>query len=90
MTVQGIGIQQQLQSSPHQHPCLIGTLGPLEEAVEEVVDGGIVVGGWWVSCGYCVVSFEAYAVNLNLPTIGTDMLWNAGCRDLCAKGVLED
>jgi len=43
MTVQGIGIQQQLQSSPHQHPCLMGTLGPLEEAVEEVVDGGIVV-----------------------------------------------
>jgi hypothetical protein len=47
MTVQGIGMQQQLQSSPHQHPCLMGTLGPLEEAVEEVVDGGIVVDGWW-------------------------------------------
>ena len=47
MTVQGIGMQQQLQSSPHQHPCLMGTLGPLEEEVEEVVDGGIVavVGG---------------------------------------------
>ena len=47
MTVQGIGMQQQLQSSPHQQPCLMGTLGPLEEAVEEVVDGGIVgvVGG---------------------------------------------
>jgi hypothetical protein len=34
---------QQLQSSPHQHPCLTGTLGPLEEEVEEVVDGGILV-----------------------------------------------
>lgn len=42
MTVQGIGRQQQLQSSPHQHPCLMGTLGPLEEEVEEV-EGGIVV-----------------------------------------------
>ena len=36
-------MQQQLQSSPHQHPCLMGTFGPFEEAVEEVVDGGIVV-----------------------------------------------
>lgn len=34
---------QQLQSSPHQHACLMGTLGPLEEGAEEVVDGGIVV-----------------------------------------------
>lgn len=42
MTVQGIGMQQQLQSSPHQQPCLMGTLGPLEEEVEEV-DGGILV-----------------------------------------------
>lgn len=42
MTVQGM--MQQLQSSPHQHACLIGTLGPLEEEVEEV-DGGIVVEG---------------------------------------------
>lgn len=52
MTVHGIGMQQQLQSSPHQQPCLMGTLGPLEEAVEEVVDGGIVgvVGG--LSCCY--------------------------------------
>jgi hypothetical protein len=41
MTVHGI--MQQLQSSPHQHPCLMGTLGPLEEEVEEVVDGGIFV-----------------------------------------------
>jgi hypothetical protein len=41
MTVHGI--MQQLQSSPHQHPCLTGTLGPLEEEVEEVVDGGILV-----------------------------------------------
>lgn len=40
MTVQGI--MQQLQSSPHQQLCLMGTLGPLEEEVEEVVDGGIV------------------------------------------------
>jgi hypothetical protein len=49
MTVQGM--MQQLQSSPHQHPCLMGTLGPLEEDVEEV-DGGIVmveVGADW-SC----------------------------------------
>ena len=38
MTVQGM--MQQLQSSPHQHDCLIGTLGPFEEEVE-VVDGGI-------------------------------------------------
>lgn len=74
MTVQGIGMQQQLQSSPHQHPCLMGTLGPLEEAVEEVVDGGIVVGGWWLSCCYvdCVVSFGAYPVDLNLPTTDAD------------------
>lgn len=38
---------QQLQSSPHQHPCLIGTLGPLVEAeeAEETVDGGIVMMG---------------------------------------------
>lgn len=35
-------MQQQLQSSPHQQPCLMGTLGPLEEEVEEV-DGGILV-----------------------------------------------
>ena len=34
---------QQLQSSPHQQACLMGTLGPFEEAVEEVVDGGIIV-----------------------------------------------
>jgi hypothetical protein len=34
---------QQLQSSPHQQACLMGTLGPLEEAVDEVVEGGIVV-----------------------------------------------
>jgi hypothetical protein len=43
MTVQGIGRIQQLQSSPHQHACLMGILGPLEEAVDEVVEGGIVV-----------------------------------------------
>jgi hypothetical protein len=42
MTVQGIGRMQQLQSSPHQHACLMGTLGPLEEAVDEVVEGGII------------------------------------------------
>ena len=61
MTVQGIGMQQQLQSSPHQHPCLMGTLGPLEEPVEEVAEGGIVVGGWCLRCCYvdCVVSFGA-------------------------------
>jgi hypothetical protein len=42
MTVQGIGRMQQLQSSPHQHDCLMGTLGPLDEAVDEVVEGGII------------------------------------------------
>ena len=54
-------MQQQLQSSPHQHPCLMGTLGPLEEPVEEVAEGGIVVGGWCLRCCYvdCVVSFGA-------------------------------
>jgi hypothetical protein len=41
MTVQGIGRQQQLQSSPHQQACLMGILGPLEE--EELVDGGMLV-----------------------------------------------
>lgn len=48
MTVQGM--MQQLQSSPHQHACLMGTFGPLEpDEVVEVVEGGIVVGGsgWW-------------------------------------------
>lgn len=44
ITVQGIGMMQQLQSSPHQQPCLTGTLGPLVlEEVEEAVDGGMVV-----------------------------------------------
>lgn len=44
MTVQGIGRQQQLQSSPHQQACLMGILGPLEEEeLVEVVDGGILV-----------------------------------------------
>jgi hypothetical protein len=42
MTVQGIGRQQQLQSSPHQQACLMGILGPLEEEVE-LVDGGMLV-----------------------------------------------
>jgi hypothetical protein len=42
MTVQGIGRQQQLQSSPHQQACLMGILGPLEEVVE-LVDGGMLV-----------------------------------------------
>lgn len=38
-------MMQQLQSSPHQHPCLMGTLGPFVEVEEEeeVVDGGIVM-----------------------------------------------
>lgn len=38
-------MMQQLQSSPHQHPCLMGTLGPFVEVEEEeeVVDGGIVI-----------------------------------------------
>ena len=44
MTVQGIGRQQQLQSSPHQQACLMGILGPLEEEeLVEVVDGGMLV-----------------------------------------------
>lgn len=44
MTVQGMGRQQQLQSSPHQQACLMGILGPLEEEEPvEVVDGGILV-----------------------------------------------
>lgn len=40
-------MMQQLQSSPHQHPCLMGTLGPFVEVDEadEVVDGGIVMMG---------------------------------------------
>ena len=43
MTVQGI--IQQLQSSPHQQPCLIGTLGPLvDPELVEVVEGGILEG----------------------------------------------
>jgi hypothetical protein len=54
MTVQGI--MQQLQSSPHQHPCLMGTLGPLEEDVEEAVDGGILAVVRVVICGWAVRS----------------------------------
>lgn len=36
----------------------MGTLGPLEEPDEEVVDGGIVVVVCGFGCVDCVVSFE--------------------------------
>jgi hypothetical protein len=65
MTVQGIGMQQQLQSSPHQHPCLMGTLGPLEEEVEEVVDGGIVA----VVGGKVVAAWTAWSALKHVPWI---------------------
>lgn len=65
MTVQGIGMQQQLQSSPHQHPCLMGTLGPLEEEVEEVVDGGIVA----VVGGKVVVAWTVWSALKHVPWI---------------------
>lgn len=38
------GMIQQLQSSPHQHCCLIGLGFTTEEAAEETVDAGIMLG----------------------------------------------
>lgn len=54
-------MMQQLQSSPHQQPCLTGTLGPLVlEDVDEAVDGGMVVVVVVVWKGWFLAVLEAW------------------------------
>lgn len=95
MTVQGI--MQQLQSSPHQHPCLMGTLGPLEEEVEEVVDGGIVAVVYGsVRCSWAAMS-STWSATLRISRLRVNVrvIWRAirepvrSC-DRWTKGVLLD